>query len=37
MPNRWLFVEQAITYYARDMVAWALGGTVCTYRGASRV
>jgi 5-methylcytosine-specific restriction endonuclease McrA len=33
MPNRWLFVEQAITYYARDMVAWALGGTVCTYRG----
>ena len=32
-PNRWLFVEQAITYYARNMVAWALGDTVCTYRG----
>jgi 5-methylcytosine-specific restriction endonuclease McrA len=33
MPNRWLLVEQAITYYARDMVAWSLGRTVCTYRG----
>lgn len=32
-PSRWLFVEQAITYYARDMVAWSLGKTVCTYRG----
>jgi hypothetical protein len=33
MPNRWLVIEQAITYHARDMVAWSLGGTVCTYRG----
>jgi 5-methylcytosine-specific restriction endonuclease McrA len=33
MPNRWLIVEQAITYYARDMVAWSLGKTVCTYHG----
>jgi 5-methylcytosine-specific restriction endonuclease McrA len=33
MPNRWLIVEQAITYHARDMVAWALGDTVCTYHG----
>jgi hypothetical protein len=33
MPNRWLFVEQAITYHARDMVAWSLGDTVCTFRG----
>ena len=33
LPNRWLIVEQAITYHARDMVAWSLGRTVCTYRG----
>ena len=33
MPNRWLFVEQAITYHARDMVAWSLGRVVCTYHG----
>ena len=38
MPNRWLFVEQAITYHARDMVAWSLGRVVCTYHGGiSRV
>ena len=33
MPNRWLVMEQAITYHARDMVAWSLGDVVCTYRG----
>jgi 5-methylcytosine-specific restriction endonuclease McrA len=33
MPNRWVLIEQAITYHARDMVAWSLGATVCTYRG----
>lgn len=33
MPNRWLIVEQAITYHARDMVAWSLGKTVCTFHG----
>jgi hypothetical protein len=33
MPNRWLFIEQAITYHAREMVAWSLGDTVCTYHG----
>ncbi len=33
MPNRWLLMEQAITYHARDMVAWSLGDIVCTYRG----
>ena len=33
MPNRWLLMEQAITYHARDMVAWSLGDIVCTFRG----
>lgn len=32
-PNRWLLIEQAITYHARDMVAWSIGDTVCTFRG----
>jgi 5-methylcytosine-specific restriction endonuclease McrA len=33
VPSRWLIVEDAITYYARRMVAWSLGGVVATYRG----
>ena len=33
MPNRWLLLEQAITYHARDMVAWSLGDVVCTFHG----
>jgi len=33
MPNRWLVIQQAITYHAHEMVAWSLGGTVCTFRG----
>lgn len=32
-PNRWLLIEQAITYHARNMVAWSIGDMVCTYRG----
>ncbi|MBM3395295.1 MAG: HNH endonuclease [Betaproteobacteria bacterium] len=32
-PNRWLLIEQAITYHAREMVAWSIGDTVCTFRG----
>lgn len=33
MPNRWLVMEQAITYHAREMVAWSLGEIVCTFHG----
>lgn len=33
VPSRWLIVEDAITYYARRMVAWSLGDIVATYRG----
>jgi hypothetical protein len=32
-PNRWLMVEEAMTYHARQMVAWSLGELVCTYHG----
>lgn len=32
-PNRWLLIEQAITYHAREMVAWSIGDMVCTYHG----
>lgn len=32
-PNRWLLIEQAITYHAREMVAWSIGDMVCTFRG----
>ncbi|MBI1395000.1 MAG: HNH endonuclease [Betaproteobacteria bacterium] len=33
LPNRWLMVEEAITYHARRMVAWSLGEVVATYHG----
>jgi 5-methylcytosine-specific restriction endonuclease McrA len=33
VPSRWLVAEEAITYYARRMVAWSLGDIVCTYHG----
>lgn len=33
MPNRWVLIEEAITYHARRMVAWSLGDVVCTYHG----
>lgn len=33
LPSRWLMIEEAITYQARRMVAWSLGGTVATYHG----
>lgn len=33
VPNRWLMVEDAITYHARHMVAWSLGTVVATYHG----
>lgn len=38
VPSRWVVVEDAITYYARHMVAWSLGDVVATYHGGvSRV
>ena len=32
-PSRWLMVEEAISYYARRMVAWSYGDVVATYHG----
>ena len=38
MPNRWLVMEQAITYHARDMVAWSLGDVFApSWRWVSRL
>jgi len=38
LPNRWLMIEEAMTYHARRMVAWSLGEVVATFRGGvSRV
>src|SRR5258708_34717334 len=31
--SRWLMVEEAISYYARRMVAWSHGEAVPTYHG----
>lgn len=33
IPREWLDVGDAISYYAKGMVAWALGENVSTYRG----
>lgn len=33
LPKRWISIEDAITYYAKDMVIFELGNPVVTYRG----
>lgn len=33
MPQQWLHLKDAITYYAMDMVLFELGNPVATYRG----
>tara|TARA_Y100001978_G_C23623943_1_gene399903 strand:+ start:164 stop:727 length:564 start_codon:yes stop_codon:yes gene_type:complete len=35
VPSRWLLIEGAITYYARQMVAWSIGDKIATYRGGT--
>ncbi len=32
-PRRWLLVEEAITYHARQQVAWSIGSIVRTFHG----
>jgi len=32
-PRRWLLVEEAITYHARQQVAWSIGAIVRTFHG----
>jgi 5-methylcytosine-specific restriction endonuclease McrA len=32
-PHSWLTIEEAVGYYARDMVIYELGSPVATYRG----
>lgn len=33
LPRKWINYEDAITYYAKDMVVWSLGEIVATFRG----
>lgn len=33
IPRQWISYDDAITYHAKDSVAWALGDTVAKYRG----
>jgi 5-methylcytosine-specific restriction endonuclease McrA len=33
MPHSWISIEDAITYYARDMVLYEIGNPVATYHG----
>lgn len=33
MPHSWLTIEEAINYYAKDMVIYELGNPVVTYHG----
>ena len=35
-PHAWLSLEDAITYYAKDQVAWTLGKELATLRGGFR-
>jgi 5-methylcytosine-specific restriction endonuclease McrA len=36
-PNRWISVEKAMFYHAKNLVAWGQGETVATYRCGTRV
>lgn len=33
LPQAWVEVEEAITYHAKNMVAWSLGDAVATFHG----
>lgn len=33
LPRRWITIEDAVSYYAKDMVMFELGNPVVTYRG----
>jgi 5-methylcytosine-specific restriction endonuclease McrA len=33
LPRRWIDTEEAVLYYARNLVTWSLGNPVCVYRG----
>lgn len=33
MPQSWITIEEAVTYYAKDMVIYELGNPVATYHG----
>ena len=33
LPRKWIDYENAISYFAKDMVIWTLGETVATFRG----
>src|SRR5258705_13507699 len=33
LPQAWVCIEEAITYHAKQLVAWSAGEHVCEYRG----
>lgn len=33
LPRKWINYEDAVSYFAKDMVVWSLGDTVATFRG----
>ena len=33
LPQAWVCIEEAITYHAKQLVAWSAGERVCEYRG----
>ena len=36
VPRAWVTHDEAISYYAKDLVAWAMGDVVAKYRGGTR-
>jgi len=36
IPRRWITIQNAIEYHAKDLVAWSLGDIVATFRGGNR-
>lgn len=33
LPQAWVGIEEAVTYHAKQLVAWSMGDRVCEYRG----
>jgi hypothetical protein len=36
LPRKWINYEDAVSYFAKDMVVWTLGDVVATFRGGTQ-
>ena len=36
IPRKWISYDDAITYHAKNSVAWAMGEVIAKYRGGNQ-